>query len=192
MSESAEDILKGLGIEEDDKPSEPPADTAPKTTRQRKSTRKKAEPKPEPEPSPSTGRPRTPAMRALEARVTEMYALAGMGAFAVGDQIVSNSILQNAESCADAWITLAERDPKVKRILERLTQSSAWGGVVMAHLGIAIPILSHYGILPGGPWITDKVNPEPTPEPTPPGFGIPVDDPILSGSGISVPPTDAT
>ncbi len=41
-----------------------------------------------------------------------------------------------AERCADAWVTLAKRNPRVRRLLESAAEGGGWVGLFMAHAPI--------------------------------------------------------
>jgi hypothetical protein len=57
---------------------------------------------------------------------------------------------KRAGELAEAWVDLAERDPRVKRTLERLLEATGWGGIVAAHVAIIIPVIANRGMLPDG------------------------------------------
>lgn len=92
----------------------------------------------------------TPKWKKLRESLTDLYTAAQVAAFALGDMETAALIGSNADSCVDAWITLAQQDRRVENFLTKITTGSAWGGVVMAHAGIVIPMLAKRGILPGG------------------------------------------
>lgn len=103
-----------------------------------------------PKPSvPARERKVTPTMMALREGLMGIYTAAQMAVFMFDGE--SALIIENTkDKCADAWIELAERDPKVKQFLVRITSGSAWGGVIIAHGMMIIPILAKRGIVPGG------------------------------------------
>lgn len=102
-----------------------------------------------PEDDAPAKQPLTPKFKVLHAAVLEIYTAAQMAAF-MFDPFASEQIRLTKEACTDAWIDLARQDPKVERMLKRLTTGSAWGGVIMAHASLVIPIMASRGIMPGG------------------------------------------
>lgn len=91
----------------------------------------------------------TPAMKRLREGVMQVYTSAQMGVFLV-DRDTSELIARTKGDCVDAWMDLAQRDIKVKNMLIKLTSGAGWGGVVMAHMALVIPVLSKRGWIPGG------------------------------------------
>lgn len=91
----------------------------------------------------------TPTMRTLREGVLDVYTGAQMMCY-MFDPFSAEMIGATKHACADAWIELAERDKRVAAFLKRITTGSAWGGVIMAHLSMVLPILARKGIVPGG------------------------------------------
>lgn len=104
------------------------------------------DPPAEPEPE---ARKLTPTFTRLREGVLGVYTAAQMGAQLL-DPEAAAIIGATKEDCADAWIELAEKDVKVKNMLTKLTTGAGWGGVVMAHMTLVIPILAKRGWVPGG------------------------------------------
>lgn len=50
------------------------------------------------------------------------------------------AIAENTESCADAWMQLAEENDSVRRTLLMLIEGGAWGAVIAAHLPILLTL----------------------------------------------------
>lgn len=68
------------------------------------------------------------------------------------DGVCGPAIANSAHDAAVAWDELAQKNPAVRRSLRKLTQGSAWGTVLAAHLPIAIAIAGAHmpkGGMPG-------------------------------------------
>ena len=91
----------------------------------------------------------TPKVQNLRDALLGIYTAAEMAAFLV-DGDAQQAIANTKEACVDAWIELAQQDAKVMKMLTKLTTGSAWGGVVIAHGTMILPILAKRGIIPGG------------------------------------------
>lgn len=63
------------------------------------------------------------------------------------DPVCGQVIIDNAPRTAEAMDELARQDIKIRRILERLVETSALGTVLAAHAPIAVVIYSHH-VLP--------------------------------------------
>lgn len=93
------------------------------------------------------GRPRG-SRSALAPRIAD--ALTGLALpVALVNQADALAIVEHAEPIAYALDRLAKENPAVKRVLERLLTSSAWGGVIVAVLPLVIAIAGNHGMLPG-------------------------------------------
>lgn len=73
-----------------------------------------------------------------------LYGQIGMMAFPF-DQHCGGAVLENAESMAKAMEDLAKENQSVKRVLEKLAETSAVGTVFMAHAPVIMAITSHHG-----------------------------------------------
>lgn len=100
---------------------------------------------------PSRSRPRkrkAPASRpkkgAFTEPLTEMYGFVGMAIF-MRDQHCGTVVMENAEKCAEALDELAYQNESVRRVLDKLTTTSAFGAVVLAHAPIIAAIAAHHG-----------------------------------------------
>ena len=95
-------------------------------------------------PQPERAKPkRAPGSRKLEQQIAELYATIGMVAVAPLDRLAGTLIVKQADELAEQWVTLAETNPTVKKALQRLVEAGGWGGVVMAHGMILIPVLAN-------------------------------------------------
>lgn len=98
--------------------------------------------RPRPDRPPRTAKPRKDSP-ALKKAVMELYTSAGMMVLPF-DQQCGTVVVNSAEQCADAMIKLAEENDAVMRALQALVQTSAWGGVVAAHLPIIMAVTAHH------------------------------------------------
>lgn len=119
---------------------------------------------------------RTPADRKLAEAVSAMYSGVGMlvmgigipRAVQTGDGRIAqtgNDIQENADRFAEAWMVTAERNPKVKALLKKVTEGGAFAEVVALHLSLLLPYL------PGIPGLAGiQQTPDPTANGAPTGF----------------------
>jgi hypothetical protein len=94
----------------------------------------------EPKPKPKTSSGRRPALRVALERFYENIG----GLTLMFDPVCGQVIIDNAPRTAEAMDELARQDIKVRRILERLVETSALGTVIAAHAPIALVIYSHH------------------------------------------------
>jgi len=80
-----------------------------------------------------------PAKGVLKKALTEVYVMVGMGV-RMWSTDVSDTVINNAENCAESLETLAESNETVRRVLLSFTKTSAWGVVAMAHAPIAMAV----------------------------------------------------
>lgn len=114
--------------------------------------------------APKTRPTRTPA---LEAKLQQMFAMPALAFSAAGDQYCAEVWNARAPMVASAWFELSKQNPAVKRILEQLVEGSAWGGVVMSTLALALPIAKHHGVYRGpDPFAAFLPGPQAPPPPT--------------------------
>ena len=93
-----------------------------------------------------SGAPRTtstPSSKRLEQDITRFYMMMGtilrpFGKWYPALQPISDNIKIFAEDAAEAWIELADKDPRVKKILISWTSASVWGNVTGVHFAIFI------------------------------------------------------
>lgn len=53
----------------------------------------------------------------------------------------ADAIVEQAESCANAWMELAKKNDAVRKALLAMMEGGAWGGVIFAHLPIVMAFL---------------------------------------------------
>lgn len=80
-----------------------------------------------------------PAKGVLKKALAEVYVMGGLGV-RMWSEDVSNTILNNADACAESLETLAESNETVRRVLLSFTKTSAWGVVAMAHAPIVMAV----------------------------------------------------
>lgn len=115
---------------------------------------------PNPEPKRRRGRPRKdettkPRTRATKTTLppkrkgqfveplTQLYTACGMMLLPM-DAVCGKAIIESAEQCAKSLDELAYQNDAVRRALFALTQTTALGGVVVAHLPILMAITMHH------------------------------------------------
>ena len=111
--------------------------------RPRKTAADKAPSKPAGSPRP----PGRPPLNNLRGRLTEQIAAIGV-AVAIVNPTDGAAVLAGAEPLASALEQLARENDGARRALERMLAASAWGAVLTAVAGIAIPILANHELLP--------------------------------------------
>jgi hypothetical protein len=83
----------------------------------------------------------------LAGKIAEMYGLAALGCMGLGKVDLSMRIAAGAEDLGAAWVKVANESPAVRKLLERLTTTSAIGSLVAAHFTVFGPEL--LALLPG-------------------------------------------
>lgn len=132
-----------------------------------------------PEPGRTAPRTASPGRKApLQKSLEELFAAPALIYSMTGDQVAATFVAGRAEPLAEAWYNLSRESPAVKRILERLTTGSAWGGVAVATGATVLPLLVHHDLLPfelpfGIPDPEGEGGPVVPPPPPPPGPPVP-------------------
>lgn len=100
---------------------------------------------------------RTPADRKLAASVAGGYQTIGALITGIGFRIEDQGLvgtgaatINNSEMLAEAWMDLADKNPKVKDTLRRLTEVTTVGVLVSLHLATLMPLLIDRGVVPPG------------------------------------------
>lgn len=167
MAEPIDYERLNLGAETADDPIEPSAesnvnaledpvsrgrafDIVSNAARSRRSEKENKTPKPEKEEKKLPPRRRGSLVKPLE----EMYVTIGMAVMAF-DEPCGIAITNSATRCAEALDNLAYENDAVRRVIMRLIQTSAWGGVVMAHSPIIMAIAVHH--VPGAKNVVTKL-----------------------------------
>lgn len=76
--------------------------------------------------------------------LTDMYTSVGL-MLAPFDQACSVAFIDNAENCARSMEKLARENESVRRVINAMMSTSAWGGVIAAHLPILLMVMMHHG-----------------------------------------------
>lgn len=119
-------------------------------------------------PAPAAGGPRAPRAGQLETKLGEFFGAFSLIFAATGDDYCAWIIAERSPQLASAWAELAKQNPAVKRVLEGLVEGSAWGGVILSTLSIALPIAKHHGVW-RGPDPFAFIMPGPPPDVAPKG-----------------------
>ena len=93
---------------------------------------------------PSRVIPPKPREGSLVKPLTELYTSLGI-MIAPLDPVCSVAIIENAEPCARSLENLARENEAVRRAILALTQTTAWGGVIIAHLPLLLMVMTHHG-----------------------------------------------
>lgn len=139
--------------------------SAPKGSSFSPGTTERPEPLPRPD-SPtgskaSSGAPKTGRKTQrdlLKERLERVYMMIGtilvpFSRFFPALEPIGNNLKEFSTEAANAWMELADEDPKVKGYLESVTGASTWGNVIGIHFAIfatAIPASSPIGSVFGG------------------------------------------
>jgi hypothetical protein len=84
---------------------------------------------------------------ALKTELEDLFTQLG-AVVMMADQFDGLVIINNAEPNADALAKLANKNARVKKALEALTQVSSLGAVAGVVGATAVPILMHHGVIP--------------------------------------------
>lgn len=80
---------------------------------------------------------------ALVRQLEELYTTLGMAVMAF-DEPCGTAIVNSATKCAESLDNLAYENDAVRRILYRILETSAWGGVIIAHSPIIMAVAVHH------------------------------------------------
>lgn len=96
------------------------------------------------------------ADKKLHGALTQMYGGIGMGVQGIatlsgdiGLSIAGANITTMASDTADAWLSLAQQNPRVRAMLEGMVQGSAVATLVGCHASMILPVLASRGVVPG-------------------------------------------
>lgn len=84
----------------------------------------------------------------MERKLEDFFTYFSLPFAAVGDIYCAEVIAAGAPQLAEAWAALAKENANVKRVLDKMMQGGAWGGVVVSTAAVVIPIAGHHGLLP--------------------------------------------
>lgn len=132
---------------------EPIIDTPPpddKPPRAEKNPPKRTPPKREDK--KPTGRPAGRANASsvvnIENAMNEFFAAVSMGFQFAGDDVMAVIFASRGPKVAEAWAELARINPGVRKVIEKMLTGSAWSGVAISSLSIAMPVAERYGVFP--------------------------------------------
>lgn len=142
----------------------------------------------------SPGSPPKPGRKPqLQAKLEELLASPALVYSFAGDEYAAHIIATRTPAMAQAWYELSQQNAGIRRMLERLTQGSAWGGVILSSAAVAVPLLSHHGVIPvpdpfaalypAPPVTSDGRRPIVPPPPSPAGDPAQSEGPAPSGDG---------
>lgn len=79
----------------------------------------------------------------IKTEVQGLYTALAVGIYPF-DNAIGSLIAESAEDCAVAWDELAKKNPAIKRTLEKLLETSAYGALIAAHMPIAVAVATKY------------------------------------------------
>ena len=145
MTAVTEEMFAGVEAED------APEFTVPDANKSRRSRREYLFPpkdKAENGPKARTAKRRKPAPRAKKGAfvepLTELYTTIGAMLMPF-DMQCANVVIKSAEQCAQSMDELAYQNESVRRALTAITQTSAWGAVIFAHMPIIMAVAMHHG-----------------------------------------------
>lgn len=94
-----------------------------------------------PAPPPDKSKPR---QGKIAKNLSKLYGTVGATVYPF-DQQCGQTILENADRMADSLEALANENAAVKRVLEKLAETSAWGTVFAAHAPVLLAVSMHHG-----------------------------------------------
>lgn len=105
-------------------------------------------PPPPPPPKKTTTPPRRPVGTAkLRDNIAQQVTAAGM-VLGTLDPIGGFVLISNADPLAETWTAVAEVNPRVRRVLEGMFTSGVYATAGVATMAVALPLLTHYRVLP--------------------------------------------
>lgn len=94
---------------------------------------------------------KTPSIDTLINQIGNLYRNLGMGVtFVPGLAADGMAVTVEAGTLAESWRPLIEKDPKIRKVWEKITTGSGWGTVAIVHVGLAMTIATNHGFtMPG-------------------------------------------
>lgn len=99
--------------------------------------------------SPFSVRPAMPKAGVIKRGVADIYITIGALLTPI-DPVCGSALIESSENVGEALEELAKADPRVRRALMSLLQTSAYGGVIAAHAPIIMAIAAHHFIKKNG------------------------------------------
>lgn len=87
-----------------------------------------------------TNIPRTKPRRLTKSdqeKLAGLYGALGFGLMPFKPD-VAQAVMESADTCAEAWIEVAEKNDNVRRILVGMIEGGSWGKLLLAHLPIIV------------------------------------------------------
>lgn len=100
------------------------------------------------ETTPRRAKRAQPGMKQLHEQLTDLYVSLGTMVITPVDKLAGALFVAQADELAQTWCDLADTNPAVKRALKKLVEAGGWGGVVIAHGMILMPVLANRGLFP--------------------------------------------
>jgi hypothetical protein len=93
---------------------------------------------------------RPPTTPKLQRRLEEFFVAPAAVYAATGHHYPAQIIALRSPQLAEDLYQLAQESLAVKRVLEKLLEGGAWGGVIVSAASILIPVLSYHNVVPIG------------------------------------------
>lgn len=88
------------------------------------------------------------ALERFYATIGGGVATAGMFTGNIGMVASGTNIATRSDEVSEAWMELADTNPKVKKFLESFMEGSSVANLVAAHLSMVVPLIAAQGIVP--------------------------------------------
>jgi hypothetical protein len=79
---------------------------------------------------------------AVRDAVSQLHVFAGMGLSAAGKPETGGTLIKEADAIGEAWEELAKTNPAVRRAMLALMTTSAWGGLAVAYMPVAMAVMN--------------------------------------------------
>lgn len=89
----------------------------------------------------------TMSIRSIEEGLNQQFTLVGTVIFAM-NEYDGKTILQGSPQLAKSLASLCDKNPKVKRNIERMLAGGTYGEVIIAASMIAVPIMANHNLMP--------------------------------------------
>lgn len=84
----------------------------------------------------------------LESNYQMIGTVLGVAAKTQFQSMAAQNFIESSGAAADAWVDVAEKNPKIKAALLKFTSGTAMAQVVSVHVTMLLPVLSGYGVVP--------------------------------------------
>lgn len=85
----------------------------------------------------------------IQTTLNEQFTLIGMGVMAF-NEYDGKVVIEGADRMSKAIANLCEKNPKVRKTIERMLVGGSYGEVIIAAGLIAVPIMANHGMMPPG------------------------------------------